>query len=116
MMMRAAIAVLVALGCAASSAASKTKAPLKEKTAAAVNLENKRRVSLVNFEIVMPAKGRKPETIVGKLEKALSAGESVNVPLLGAKGCIFQVRWKFEDANDAAPVDLCNEAHIVLMD
>jgi hypothetical protein len=117
MAMRVAIAALIVIGCAVSSAASKTKAPpLKPRSAAIVDLENKRRVSLVTFEIVMPAKGKKSETVVGKLGKALSGGESASLPLLGAKGCIFEARWKFEDAEDAAPVDLCNNAHIILMD
>ena len=113
---RVAITALIAIGCATSSAASKTKAPPKPKTATAVNLENKRRVPLVTFEIVMPAKGKEPETVVGKIEKPLSGGQSVSVPLLGAKGCVFEARWKFEDVNDVAPVDLCNDAHIILVD
>jgi hypothetical protein len=116
MALRAAIAAMVAICFAASSATSKTNKPLNKKTVSIVNLENKRQVSLVSFEIVAPAKDATPEAVIGKLEKALSAGESVDVPLLNPKGCIFEARWKFEDANDAAPVDLCSEAHIVLVD
>ena len=56
------------------------------------------------------------EKIVGKLDKPLPAGDSVSVRLDKPKGCLFEARWKFEDADDAGPVDLCNDAHIVLVD
>jgi|APFre7841882630_1041343.scaffolds.fasta_scaffold123947_1 hypothetical protein len=116
MALRAAIAAFVAICFAASSATSKTNKPPNKKTASIVKLENKRHVSLVAFEIVIPAKGKTPETVIGKLERVLSAGESVSFPLLNPKGCVFEARWKFEDANDAAPVDLCSDAHIILVD
>jgi hypothetical protein len=117
MSLRLVIAGLLALG-SVSPAAGVGKARLAPapKLAAAVNLENKRLVSLLSFEIVMPAKDKAPETVVGKLEKPLSAGASASLPLTGAKGCLFEARWKFEDANDSGAVDLCNDAHIVLVD
>lgn len=129
---RLAIAGLIAIGCATPAfGATKKHAAQSPKLAAAVNLENKRLVSLLSFEIVMlgkdrpgkrpadkkpPGKDEKPETIVGKLEKPLPAGQSASLPLNGAKGCLFEARWKFEDADDAGAVDLCNDAHIVLVD
>jgi hypothetical protein len=92
----------------------------------AVTLENKRRVALQSFEIVMAGKSlagadsaRMPssaEIIVGKLDKPLLAGESVSLQLDKPKGCLFEARWKFEDADDGGAVDLCGDAHIVLVD
>jgi hypothetical protein len=110
---------LAVTGCGAL-AASKRRAPRPE-TPAAVTLENKRRVALQSFEIVMA--GRAPsgaaalaETIVGRLDKPLAGGESVSLPLDKPKGCLFEARWRFEDADDGGAVDLCNDAHIVLVD
>ena len=53
---------------------------------------------------------------MGKLDKPLPAGETVSLPLDKPKGCLFEARWKFEDADDVGAVDLCNDAHIVLVD
>jgi hypothetical protein len=117
-MMRMAFAALVAIGCAAGAIASpKSKgSTTTPNSAAAVNVENKRPKPLLTFEIVMSVKGSKSDTIVGKLEKPLAAGESVSVPLIGARGCLFKARWKFEDVDDVGTVDLCSDAHIVLID
>jgi hypothetical protein len=86
------------------------------KPAAAVNLENRRRAPLLNFEIVVPARDKTPEIVVGKLDKPLVAGGKASFPLNGGDGCIFEARWAFEDFKDAGDVDLCNDAHIVLVD
>ncbi|MBI3275345.1 MAG: hypothetical protein HYZ60_05270, partial [Methylocystis sp.] len=56
------------------------------------------------------------EKIVAKLKKPLASGKSVKLPLNGAKGCMFEARWKFDDVGDAGSVDLCSDAHIVLVD
>jgi hypothetical protein len=118
--LRLAAAGLLALCCAqpADAARRARAAPPPVKPAEAVNLENKRRVSLLSFEVVMPGKDKDkdPETVVGKLEKPLPSGEKANLPLTGAKGCLFEARWKFEDVSDFGAVDLCNDAHIVLVD
>lgn len=94
-------------------AASRASAP---KPAATVNIDNKRPVALLNFEIVMAGKDTKPEVIVGKLEKPLPPGGATSFPLVGAEGCAFMARWSFEDIKDSGDVDLCNDAHIVLVD
>jgi hypothetical protein len=106
--------IVAGFGAPAIGAPKPRTAPLK--LAAAVNLENKRQVSLLNFEIVMPARDKTPETIVGKLEKPLAAGGAASLPLTGGKGCVFEARWAFEDIKDSGDVDLCNDAHIVLVD
>ena len=119
---RLALAGLVALGLATPAlGAAKPRSPPRPKLATAVNLENKRNISLLSFEVVMPgkdlpSKNKTPETIVGKLEKPLGAGESASLPLTGAKGCVFEARWKFADVGDSGAVDLCNDARIVLVD
>ncbi len=119
---RLAVAGLVALGCATPAlGAAKPRATPRPKLATAVNLENKRNISLLSFEVVMPgkdlpSKDKTPETIVGKLEKPLGAGESASLPLTGAKGCLFEARWKFADVGDSGSVDLCGDARIVLVD
>lgn len=116
---RRALAGFVLFGLAMSAcgavAAPKQRAPRPE-TPTAVTLENKRRVALQSFEIVMAGKASSAEIIVGKLDKPLQAGETVSLPLDKPKGCLFQARWKFEDAADGGAVDLCNDAHIVLVD
>jgi len=109
-----AVALVVVAG-APANAALKAK-PGASMLATSVRLENKRPVSLLNFEIVIPAKDRTPETIVGKLEKPLASGASASFPLVGAKGCMFEARWAFEDLKDVGDIDLCNDAHIVLVD
>lgn len=116
MSLRLAIAgLIVVVGAAPALGATKAR-PASIKAATTVNLENKRPVSLLSFEIIMPAKDKAPETVVGKLDKPLGAGKSASFALIGAKGCMFEARWKFEDANDSGAVDLCNDAHIVLVD
>jgi hypothetical protein len=119
MIVRMALAGFLAIGCAAAAIASpknKGKTSTKPDMATAVNLENKRPKPLLIFEIIMSARDSKSDTIVGKLEKPLAAGQSVSVPLVGAKGCVFKARWKFEDVDDVGTVDLCSDAHIVLID
>lgn len=106
---------LFALAAAPALGAAKAR-PAAATPAAAVSLENKRRVSLMSFEIVLPAKGTRPETLVGRLEKPLASGATASFPLTGAKGCAFEARWAFEDMKDAGDVDLCSDAHIVLVD
>jgi hypothetical protein len=132
-----ALAGLVALGLATPApGAAKPRATPRPKLATAVNLENQRNISLLSFEVVMlgqdtpskdtpskdtpskdlPDKDKTPETIVAKLEKPLGAGESASLKLTGAKGCLFEARWKFADVDDSGSVDLCNDARIVLVD
>ncbi len=94
-------------------AASRAMAP---KPSPMVNVDNKRPVALLSFEIVMAGKDMKPEVIVGKLEKPLPPGGATSFPLVGAQGCAFLARWSFEDIKDSGDVDLCNDAHIVLVD
>ena len=110
-----AFACLCALVAAPALGAAKVR-PAAGTPAAAVSLENRRRVSLVSFEIVMPAKGTTPETVVGKLEKPLASGASASFPLVGGKGCAYEARWAFEDMKDASEINLCNDARIVLVD
>lgn len=116
--MRAVLAIvgMAALG-AAAPAGGKAETPAKAlKLAAAVNLENKRPVPLLRFEIVSPARDKEPEIVVGKLDKPLAAGASASVPLSSAEGCAYKARWAFEDFTDAGEVDLCGGAHIILVD
>lgn len=89
---------------------------LPPKPASAVNIDNKRPVALLSFEIVMAGKDTQPEVIVGKLEKPLPPGGATSFPLVGAQGCAFLARWSFEDIKDSGDIDLCNDAHIVLVD
>lgn len=115
-----AVAGLILVGCAtAALAAQKSKGTLgsNAKSAALVDLENKRPVSLLAFEIILPG-AEKPdqEVIVAKLGKPLAAGRSAKLRLDKSSGCVFDVRWKFEDAGDMGSVDLCKDAHIVLTD
>lgn len=84
--------------------------------APAVNIENKRPVALQRFEIVMARKGRAEDRIVGRLDRPLPAGASARFLLIGAKGCQFLAQWAFDDIKDAGDVDLCNDAHIILVD
>ena len=94
-------------------AASRASEP---KPAAKVNIDNKRPVALLSFEIVMAGQDKKPEVIVGKLENPLPPGGATSFPLVGAQGCAFLARWSFEDIKDSGDIDLCNDAHIVLVD
>ena len=110
----------LALSARGADAAPKRRGPRPE-TPIAITLENKRRVALQSFEIVMAGKAYSgdaslAEIIVGKLDRPLPGGETVSLPLDKPKGCLFEARWKFEDADDGGAVDLCNEAHIVLVD
>jgi hypothetical protein len=116
--MRASLAIvgLVAAGIGAPAVGEPKPRTAAPKLAAAVNLENKRPLALLNFEIVMPARDKTPETIVGKLDRPLAAGGTTRFPLSGGDGCVFEARWAFEDVKDAGDVDLCNDAHIVLVD
>jgi hypothetical protein len=119
MALRLVVAGFLAVGCAVGAVASpKTKrtAWAKPKIATAVNVENKRLKSLLTFELIAQGKDKKSDTIVGRLEKPLAGGASVSVLLTGAKGCVFEARWKFEDVDDSGTVDLCKDAHIVLID
>jgi hypothetical protein len=90
--------------------------PAPAKLALAVNLENHRLVPLKSFEIVMMAKDKTTETIVGKIDRPVAAGDRAQFPIMGGKGCLFQARWTFDDAKDSGDVDLCNDAHIVFAD
>jgi len=105
--------LLLMAGAAIARPGSKPSAP---KLATAVNIENKRPAALQSFEIVMPGKDKQPEVIVGKLDKPLPPGGAASFPLVGAKGCTFLARWAFDDIKDAGDVNLCNDAHIVLVD
>lgn len=102
--------------CFCTPAAAAKPRPGTLKLARAVSLENRRAAPLLNFEIVTPAKDDAPETLVGKLARPLAAGESASFPLNGGTGCVFRARWAFDDIKDSGDVDLCNDAHIVLID
>ena len=109
------VGVIAAVGVAQAVGATKPRtAP--SKLAQAVNLENRRLVPLKSFEIVMTAKDKTTEIIVGKIDKPVAAGARAQFPITGAKGCLFQARWAFDDAKDSGDVDLCNDAHIVFAD
>lgn len=110
-----AIAGLIAAG-VVTPAVCGDKRSTALKLATTVNLENKRGVPLLHFEIVAPGKDKAPETVVARLEKPLAAGQAASFPLTGGKGCVFEARWAFEDFRAAGDVDLCNQAHIVLVD
>ena len=110
------VAMLAAHGPAQARPKSGQSRAAAPKPAATVNIENKRPVPLLSFEIVTPGKDKEPEVIVGKLEKPLPPGASASFPLEGAQGCAFLARWSFEDIKDSGDVDLCNDAHIVLVD
>jgi len=122
---RLAPAGFVIFGCALLGFGAAADAASK-RSPAAVTLENKRRIALQSFEIVMAGKtlagansARKAsaaEIVIGKLDKPLPAGEIVSLPLDKPRGCLFEARWKFEDADDGGAVDLCSDAHIVLVD
>ena len=120
---RQALAGLLAFGYAlllcGETLAAAPKPRARQKPPPSVTLENKRRVALQSFEIVMsgPHPLRHPPTKNRRqARQALASGDSVSVRLDKPKGCLFEARWKFEDADDAGPVDLCNDAHIVLVD
>lgn len=82
-----------------------------------VSLENRRGTPLLNFEIIMPGRDKTTEVVVGRIEKPLASGAATKFPLQGASGCAFEARWTFGDnIRDAGEIDLCNDAHIVLVD
>lgn len=131
MIARLAAAALIAWGCvAAANAASRRRgarapgaeigaahAPGARSGPASLKLENKRFVSLLEFEIVLPGTPAPEDArIVARLAEPLAAGRSVELPLGGSDACRFEVRWRYEDAEDAGSVDLCADAHIVLTD
>jgi len=109
------VGVIAAVGVAQAVGATKPR-PAPSKLAQAVNLENRRLVPLKSFEIVMTTKNKTSETIVGKIDRPVAAGDHAQFPITGAKGCLFEARWAFDDAKDSGDVDLCNDAHIVFAD
>ncbi|HEY8261298.1 MAG TPA: hypothetical protein VIG55_08815 [Methylosinus sp.] len=130
MIARLAAAALIAWSCAAAAdAASRrrgAKAPGAEIGAAhapgrtgpaSLKLENKRFVSLLEFEVILPGTPAPEEArIVARLAEPLAAGRSVELPLGGSDSCRYEVRWRYDDVEDAGAVDLCKDAHIVLTD
>jgi hypothetical protein len=110
------IAAVVAVSLWASAAGANRAVSLAPAAAGAVNLENKRRVPLLDFRIVLPAGDRTPEIVVAKLEKPLGPGASASLTVTGVKGCRFQARWTFADFADAGDVDLCGGGRIILVD
>ena len=116
MRLRLAIVGVVAFAAGAPACGAPTARPMAAMLAATVSLENKRQAPLLNFEIVMPARDKATETIVGRLGRPLAAGAAASFPLTGASGCTFEARWAFEDVKDSGDVDLCNDARIVLVD
>jgi hypothetical protein len=113
---RSAIAAMTVLTLCASTADAHRSESMAPALAAAVNLENKRQVPLLDFQIVIPGKDRTAEVIVAKLEKPLAAGATAKLPVTGVAGCHFEARWAFEDFSDAGEVDLCGGGRIVLVD
>ncbi len=107
---RSVIAVTFLALCASQAAAHRSASVAP--TLAAVSLENKRRVPLLEFRIVLPA----TEVVVAKLDKPLAAGATIKLPITGVEGCRFEARWAFEDFSDAGDVDLCRGGRIVLVD
>lgn len=120
MMSHLAVAGLMAIGYAtAAGAAQKSRGTHASNSGSVslLDLENKRPVSLLAFEVSLPgAETPNQKQIVAKLQKPLAAGRSVKLRLGKSSGCVFDIRWKFEDADDAGSVDLCKDAHIVLTD
>jgi hypothetical protein len=116
--MRAILAMVgvLAVAIGAQAAGVPTTRPIALKLATSLDLENKRPVALLNFEIILPARDKTPERVIGKLDKPLAAGDAIRLPLTGGAGCAYQARWAFEDFQDAGDVDLCNDARIVLVD
>jgi hypothetical protein len=116
MKLRFAMIGVIAVASVAQAVGAPKPRPAPAKLAQAVNLENQRLIPLKSFEIVMTAKDKPEEIVVGKIDKPLAAGDRAQFPITGAKGCLFQARWAFDDAKDSGDVDLCNDAHIVFAD
>ena len=104
----------VALTALASGAVAATPTKAKKpKPPAAVEIVNQRSVSLEAFTI---AAADKPDKPLAKLKKPIAGGAKAKLPIAKAKGCAFLATWKFEDADDKAEVDLCNDPKVVLTD
>ena len=120
MNLRLAWTFVMLLCCGWEAAVAATPPPTKRnatpRAPPSVTLENKRHVPLQSFEIVQVGSLTNKETSVGRLEKPLAAGETIDLELVKPKGCQFEARWKFEDAEDSGVLDLCNDPHIVLVD
>lgn len=113
---RSAIVAMSVLTLFASAADARRSTSMAPTLAAAVSLENKRRVPLLDFRIVLPARNKAAEVVVAKLDKPLAAGATAKLPVSGVEGCHFEARWAFEDFTDAGDVDLCGNGRIVLVD
>lgn len=122
MIARLAAAALMTFGCATDASAAPRRRDAQAARAGAASgsslkLENKRRVSLLDFEVILPgASTPQAAKIVARLTEPLAAGGSIDLPLGDMGGCLFDVRWRYEDLGDAGSVDLCEDAHIVLTD
>jgi hypothetical protein len=110
-MLRAILAGCMIFGLAAPiHAAPKAK---KMHAPALIEIANGRQVALIEFELFAP--GENGATI-GKLAKPLKAGAATRIKLSGAKGCEFLARWKFDDASDEGPVNVCTDPKVLLTD
>lgn len=96
----------------ASNAVAAPKAK-KPRPPAAVEVINQRSVNLEAFTL---AAADKPDKPLAKLKKPIAGGAKAKLPIAKAKGCAFLATWKFEDADDKAEVDLCNDPKVVLTD
>ena len=103
-------AALAFLASNAAIAAPKAKKP---RPPAAVEIVNQRSVKLEAFTL---AAADKPDKPLAKLAKPVAGGAKAKLPIAKAKGCAFVATWKFEDADDKAEVDLCNDPKVVLTD
>ena len=102
----------VALAFLASNAVAAPKAK-KPRPPVAVEVVNQRSVKLEAFTL---AAADKPDKPLAKLAKPVAGGAKAKLPIAKAKGCAFVATWKFEDADDKAEVDLCNDPKVVLTD
>lgn len=118
--MRKRLTMICVCAAAISSASAEDRAAQKRAgepagaSTQALSVSNRRGVELQQFEIFTSDANRRK--VVGKLPKPLGAGESADVPLDKAKGCVFHARWSFADAQDSGEVDICGGRHIVLVD
>lgn len=110
------IAGVISVTLWATAAGANRSTSLAPARAAAVNLENKRRVPLLDFRIILPGGDRTPEIVVAKLDRPLDPGATASLPVSGVEGCRFQARWTFADFADAGDVDLCGGGRIILVD